>query len=318
LKGKLTNGARLARAFPKFAKYISKEMSVTELLWRRDGTGDDVALRISSRDLDPAFEPAQSQETYGRGQDPISYEHGGGAAGAQNDDSDDGDEGDESDDFSTIAEAYQAMGEDGFSIQVLRHSQPRKSAPDWVLTSLAEFIRWRLTDEQRRAKYVPLQEELNFYILRDFYLEKYTDKYILHRYLRQFKRERSGSRWTCSAKAVKQRRERLLRAGDEYFDQEQEDDDFCIEQPGLNNKRGVFRRMDQGAGGFFAKCAVLGCCNQIEASQAISGVYICEQHPQSIQSKTSEMLKLKVIPLPRLPYMKGIPPALDFKVQAHH
>jgi hypothetical protein len=296
-----TEGARLAQEFPKFAQYISTELSVTELLPRRDGTDDDVALKMSSKDLDPAFEPAQTQETYGRGTDPIAYEHGTSAAGAST--NDDGDVGHA---VNPINEAFQAMQKDGFIIQTLRHAQPRKSAPEWMLTSLGAFIQSRLTARQRAIHQVPLRELVNFAILSDFYLEAYSDEQIFQHRRALIQRDRHGSRSTCSVKAVKARRERLVKAGNKLFgvDAQQHEEN----EPSCNNSRGIFRRLDSGAGGFFKTCAVLGCSNQGEASSPIVGVYICEQHPRSIQRKTRALQKLKTVSLPRMPYVEGSSP----------
>ena len=301
MKGKLTDGARLAQIFPKFAPYISTELTITELIDRRD-YADDVTLQISSKDLDPAFEPAETQKTYGRGQDPVAYERGVGKAGANPDDENNRDS---AHPISGIAQAFQSMGEDGCSIQVIRHSQPRKNAPEWIVTSLGEFIRSRLTVQQRTTKYVPLQEQLNFHILHDYYLEKYKDKTIFRRYLHQFKRDRAGSRWTSSVFALKARRERLIAAGNAFFGVDRARQQEENAEPSCNNTRGIFRRLDSGAGGFFKTCAVPGCLNQGEASGPVVDGYICEQHPRSIQRKTSALQKLKTVSLPRMPYVEG-------------
>jgi hypothetical protein len=253
MKRKSNSGKRLAQnCAKKYRPFISRELSQTELRYRRGITkvlaaGPDI--KISSRDLDSAFEPAQSQGTYGRGGvDGIAYERGTSAGAPAGDDDNNRDA---AHPISAIAQAYQSMGEDGCTIQVIRHSQPRKKVPEWILTALGEFIRSRLTAQQRVARYVPLSEQINFNILHDYYLEKYADKAIYQRYRRLLKRDRAGSRWTCSATAVKARRERLVKEGNAW----------------------------------------------------------------SIESKTSEMTKLKVISLPMLPYVKRIPPSLNSQVQ---
>jgi hypothetical protein len=184
------------------------EKSVTELRRRKNST--ECTVRISSADLDPAFEPAKSQygETYGTGNgtDPIAYERG--VQTIQETAQDDG--------VSSLAEVYQSFGEDSFEIQRLRTSQPRRSTPHWVRdeVSLIKFITSRLdVDDVKKTRRIPLRTLLDYMILTEFYLDRYSDEEIFLYYLDLFRKDRSGTRWTCSVKALKARRERLVKTG---------------------------------------------------------------------------------------------------------
>ena len=198
---------------------ITQERSLTDLRAR-----GRLGVKISSADLDPAFEPAKSQHfnDYFQtvafdpnlgGTDPHQYEHGvENAASTSADDNEDG--------LSTLNEAVQALGKDAFIVQVVRGERPRDDTPEWIQSrnQLSTFILSRIAESDKAARRVPLSTKLDFIILVEFYLSQYTDEEIFHYYYRLLEQDKARTRWTCSPTALKARRERLVKSGDRFFD----------------------------------------------------------------------------------------------------
>ena len=213
------------RERPDLASFISLERSVTELI--RCGK---YGIKLSSRDLDPAFKPAQSPDDAMQGSgNPEDYDGGNViSAVAGNPDGED---------ISPIVFAFDAMGEDGFAAFKVRGYDPRSSAPEWVRDplKLIEFIKSRIAPADLKAKCIPVKAVIDYILLTAFFLDEYTDEEIFHFWIETgdntvhqmaslLRRDKFGSRYTNSVKALAARRERLVAAGNEYFGIKPDDD----------------------------------------------------------------------------------------------
>jgi hypothetical protein len=206
------------RERPDLAPFVSRERSVTELI--RFGK---YGIRLSSRDLDPAFKPAQRSDEAMQGSgNPEDYDGGNMISAVAG--SPDGD------DINPIVLVFDAMGEGGFAAFKVRGYDPRPSAPDWIRDSekLIEFIKSRIAPADLEAKSVPVKAVIDYILLSAFFLDEYTDEEIFHFWIETgdntvhqmaylLRMDKFGSRYTNSVRALAARRERLVAAGNEYF-----------------------------------------------------------------------------------------------------
>ena len=287
-----------------WAKYASAEKSITEIInsapklsasEHRASKKSDVY--ISSADLDPAFEYPKSQNTnhfqatafdprLKSGHKPTPFEPGDGGNGIG-----DGYDVNESSYQSSVSQVFDVFGED-INFMTIRGLTPRKKTPHWILTSLSEFILGRVEPADRTPKRIPRWAVLDFIILDDYYRRRRTDEQIFTEHLKRFKKDKAGSRWTRSVSAVKMRRFCLVKEGYKLFGPEKIDPEIFVPNPDC---RPMLRKLDEGPGGFIQDCYVLGCRNQIESSKPISGKYICENHPESIQKQAAKASKVAVL-----------------------
>jgi hypothetical protein len=269
---------------PDCLPYSTPEASITDLKIRGKS-----GVKISTGDLDPAFEPPKSHpgsahfQDYGHdprignGVDPAAFERG--ATGGQADG-----QPDEYDGHAGIAAACQAM-EEGFVVQKIRASEPRANTPEWIRTRLTEFIKSRLTAKEILAKHIPLRSLLDYIIMDEHYLECYSDEEVFDRHFDVLRQDKSGQRWTCSVKALGARRERLVKLGDEYF----RDDPAFAKEPKIEEvpEAPLWQKVDNGTGGYCYKCAVATCFNIAESSTPIQ-LYICKGHSRREQALAAQ------------------------------
>jgi hypothetical protein len=280
------------RKGPELCPYVTAERSITEkrrsapkLSPTKHRPSQKLDVRISSADLDPSLEPVQIDAGDGHFQTVAFDPYLGAGSNPHADLMEFGEHTEETGDpekdrengVSTIGEVCQALGKEGFVVRQMKGQKVRPCAPAWIRTSLSEFILGRVDQDHRTIETLPFWALIDFLILQQHYLSYRSDEDIFYMNWELFKKDKTGTRWTSSTNAVKLRRIKLLKQGNElYADKE---DDF---QPNPD-ARPELRKLDAGAGGHIRECQVPGCPNRAETSEPIQGVYICEAHPVRVQ-----------------------------------
>ena len=185
------------------------EKSITELRHRRKST--ECTVRISSADLDPVFEPAN------RNTAKVTV-----AALTQSRMNTEPRQLGSVPRWTTALAVWRKCTNHSARIHLRFRDCGRRSlgalrhaGRDEML--LIKFIKSGLTPEDvtevKMTRRIPLRILLDYIILIEFYIDRYTDEEIFLYYLDLFWKDRSGTRWTCSVGALKARRERLVKMG---------------------------------------------------------------------------------------------------------